>query len=72
MALYIIIYTTIYIITTALSSPIYRFDECVTGGEILIVDLFTVAEELREKHPKHFQILTEVPYTVQRIHRSLQ
>ena len=43
-----------------------RFDDCVEGGESLILDAFPVLEELREKHPEQFEILTTVPASHQR------
>ena len=45
-----------------------RFDDCVTGGESMFVDAWHVAETLRAAHPDHFEILTRVPATFQKIH----
>ncbi|XP_070538926.1 gamma-butyrobetaine dioxygenase-like [Ptychodera flava] len=45
-----------------------RFDPEVKGGESIFVDAFLVAEELREKHPDHFETLVRVPATFQKIH----
>ena len=50
----------------------FRFDECVEGGESILVDSYPVLEELRKKHPKQFDVLTRVPYTVHRVHDSLE
>ena len=49
----------------------FRFDECIEGGESILVDSYPVLEELRKKHPKQFEVLTQVPYTVYRVHDSL-
>lgn len=38
-----------------------RFDECVEGGESVLVDAYPVVEEIRQKHPKQFNTLTRVP-----------
>ena len=51
--------------------PMFRFDECVEGGESILVDSYPVLEELRQKHPKQFEVLTRLPYTVHRVHDSL-
>ena len=50
-----------------------RNDGCVVGGENVLLDLWAVAEQLRKEHPKHFDTLTRVRVTFQRIHfdRSL-
>ena len=48
-----------------------RNDECVTGGESLIVDALAVVEKLRVTHPHHFDTLVRVPATFQRIYHSL-
>ncbi|RDD42516.1 putative gamma-butyrobetaine dioxygenase [Trichoplax sp. H2] len=45
-----------------------RFDECVTGGESLLLDSFSVAEELRLQSPEDFRILSTIPATFQKIH----
>ena len=45
-----------------------RNDDCVTGGETIVVDALAVAEKLRATHPHHFATLTRVPATFQRIH----
>ena len=40
-----------------------RFDDCVEGGESVVVDTYPVLEEMRKKHPNEFNTLTRVPYT---------
>ena len=45
----------------------YRNDECVEGGESILLDLYSVVQELRETHPEHFDTLTRVPATNQKI-----
>lgn len=45
-----------------------RFDDCVEGGESLIVDVFKVASEFRHSHPKEFEALATIPVTFQKIH----
>lgn len=47
---------------------IHRNDECVEGGESVLLDMFAVAEELRTLHPQHFKTLTQVPATFQKVH----
>ena len=32
-----------------------RFDPDIVGGESILLDSFEVAEEFREKYPKHFE-----------------
>ena len=39
-----------------------RFDDCVEGGETVVVDLYSVACDMREKYPHHFDVLTRVPF----------
>lgn len=46
------------------------FDDSVDGGETVLLDLFPVLEELRERFPKLFQTLAEVPATFQKIHHD--
>ena len=46
----------------------YRFDDCVQGGESRFVDAFHVAETFRRQHPEKFMVLTRVPATFQKIH----
>ena len=45
-----------------------RFDDCVVGGESLIVDLFKVATEFRQTNPEEFKTMCTVPATFQKIH----
>jgi hypothetical protein len=45
-----------------------RFDECVEGGESIVVDLLAVMERLRVTRPHHFATLIRVPATFFRIH----
>ena len=49
-----------------LTATCFRFDECIEGGETLVLDTFPVLEELREKHPKQFEILSTIPASFQR------
>ena len=42
-------------------SLVFRFDDCVTGGESSLVDAFEAAEILKEESPKDFQALVEIP-----------
>ena len=46
----------------------YRNDDCVTGGESIIVDSLAAVEKFRIKHPQHFATLVRVPATFHRIH----
>ena len=46
----------------------YRNDDCVEGGESVLLDMFAVAEELRVRHPHHFETLTHVAATFQKVH----
>ena len=48
-----------------------RNDECVTGGESVIVDALAVVEKLRVTHPHHFDTLVRVPATFHRIHHPM-
>ena len=47
-----------------------RFDECVEGGETILLDSYPVLEELRTSYPKHFDTLSSVPVTFQRLSRN--
>lgn len=47
-----------------------RFDDCVAGGESRFQDLFHTAERFRLNSSKHFEILTRIPATFQKIHYS--
>ena len=47
-----------------------RFDECVEGGESLLLDSYPVLEELRRTHPTQFDTLARVPVTFQRLSRN--
>ena len=38
-----------------------RLDSSVVGGESILLDGYYVAEELREKHPLEFEVLTTTP-----------
>ena len=48
-----------------------RFDDCVEGGESSVVDAYPLIEELRQKYPRYFDILSRVPYTALNEHDSL-
>ena len=48
-----------------------RFDDCVKGGESSVVDAYPLIEELRQMHPRYFDILSRVPYTAHYEHDSL-
>ena len=43
-------------------------DECVQGGDNVLIDLLVAAEEFRYHHPEDFKILAQVPTTFYRIH----
>lgn len=43
----------------------FRFDETIQGGESQIVDLFRVAEILREESQEDFDALCRIPATFQ-------
>ena len=45
----------------------FRFDECVEGGESILLDTYPVVEEMRRKYPKQFDTLTRVPATFETI-----
>lgn len=45
-----------------------RFDDCIVGGDSLIIDAFDVANEFRKTHPAHFETLTNIPVTFQKMH----
>ncbi|XP_060082047.1 gamma-butyrobetaine dioxygenase-like [Ylistrum balloti] len=45
-----------------------KFDDSLEGGETLFVDLYHIAKKFREEFPEEFRILTEVPFTFNRIH----
>ena len=45
-----------------------RKDECVSGGESVLVDAIFAAEEFRKEHPAEFATLTTVPVNCCRIH----
>ena len=49
-----------------------RFDDCVTGGESVFVDAWHVAEMFRATYPGHFDTLTRVPATFQKVHFDRQ
>ena len=45
-----------------------RKDECVVGGESVLVDAMFAAEEFRKQHPQEFVTLTKVLVNCNRIH----
>jgi len=45
-----------------------RQDECVEGGDSTLVDAFAAAEDLRRKHPHHFETLASTLVRFQKIH----
>ncbi|CAK8684403.1 unnamed protein product [Clavelina lepadiformis] len=47
-----------------------RFDDCVTGGESIMVDLFQVAEILRDESPEDFKVLTKVPVIYENVNSN--
>ena len=61
----------IYKIKGDFSPSFKRFDDCVEGGESIIIDTYPIIEEFRIKHPKQFDVLTRVPYTPKIEHHSL-
>ena len=46
----------------------WRFDDCVTGGESVLLDSLPVLEELKRKYPTYFDTLVSIPATFQKIH----
>lgn len=38
----------------------HRNDDCIVGGETILLDAYPIVEELRTKYPKHFKVLTNV------------
>lgn len=46
----------------------FRFEECVEGGESILLDVNRVAEEFRIQHPEDFKILTQNAVTIQKVH----
>lgn len=48
----------------------HRNDDCVQGGENVLLDAFPVVEEFKTRHPQHFKTLTRIPSTFQRIWKS--
>ncbi|CAG2243358.1 BBOX1 [Mytilus edulis] len=45
-----------------------EFEECVEGGESILLDVNRVAEEFRIQHPEDFKILTQNAVTIQKVH----
>ncbi|CAH1791212.1 unnamed protein product [Owenia fusiformis] len=45
-----------------------RNDPCVKGGESIFLDIFHIAEEMRQLYPEKFEVLCRVPATFQKIH----
>ena len=43
-------------------------DSQVQGGESLLVDAFAAADILRQKFPKYFQILSQIPVRFKKVH----
>ena len=43
-------------------------DDCVEGGESILIDAFAVAEHLRANYPRDFETLCTVPVRFQKIH----
>lgn len=43
----------------------FRFDKEIVGGESLLLDAFTVAEDFRKEYPEHFKVLTTIPANFQ-------
>merc|ERR1712226_1209571 len=46
----------------------YHFHPLTVGGDSFLLDVFAVAEELRVQHASHFDTLTRIPATFQKIH----
>lgn len=46
---------------------ICRNDDCVEGGENILLDLYPIVQELRKTYPHHFDTLTRVPVRFQKI-----
>lgn len=51
-----------------ISNFFFRFEECVEGGESILLDVNRVAEEFRIQHPEDFKILTQNAVTIQKVH----
>ena len=51
----------VHVCACVLYTVLCRFDECVTGGESILLDAYPVVEEFRRTHPKHFDTLTRIP-----------
>lgn len=49
-----------------------KFDDCVSGGESVLLDSLPVLEELKRKYPVHFDSLVSIPATFQKIHYERQ
>ncbi|KAL5463316.1 hypothetical protein EMCRGX_G032208 [Ephydatia muelleri] len=49
-----------------------KFDDCVTGGESVLLDSLPVLEELKRKYPTYFDTLVSIPATFQKIHYERQ
>lgn len=47
---------------------LFRYDECVKGGDSILVDGLAVLERLRHTHPQHFSTLARVPTNYHRVH----
>ena len=47
---------------------LFRYDECVKGGDSILVDALAVLERLRHTHPQHFSTLARVPTNYHRVH----
>ena len=45
-----------------------RFDDSAEGGENMFLDVFHSVAQLRKHYPQHFDTLTRVPATFQKIH----
>lgn len=45
-----------------------RNDNVVKGGESIFLDSFLVVHKFREEYPEHFDVLTKIPATFQKIH----
>lgn len=45
-----------------------RFDDCVQGGESILLDTYPILEKMKQQYPKQFNTLTRIPATFQKLH----
>ena len=49
-----------------------KFDECIEGGENVLIDHCAAAEEFRKDFPKDFEVLTKIPIAFGRISANVE